>query len=525
MQRVEPRELVAALGSAAIPLGWVLAVGAGWLPDVLDNDAGAGLAYAIGAWRQGDVFVPSVPLAVLVGALSGASPVVAARLAIAGLAWLAGYAAWRLAEPRPAGERVGVVLLAQLGPQATLALWHTDVAALTFGPVLFALAFPRLGWLAGLCGAPAAAAVATIGLLRRRWNMLLAAVGLLVLLTPPVDRPGAALRDASVVSLGPAYGGAGGAWFPMPPQEHARWARASASYGQWVHPRVVEGSGAAASRPTRGNQPGGDGPAAHEAPTGGAALGLAERVSAWFDAAARGTVLEAERRALGVAGMVAPLWGILAWLSILLLGPRGGLPTLALLGSAGGLVLGAREAWHRERDGPRVDGADLASVVSRLDELEPGAVMLFPPPGAPYFAGRVSEDRWRALLLATGREAVTPAALAGALGWRMEYGLDVASAANTWAARDVALPFVDARDAGVRVLVVDTAAAPSFVWDNTEGWIARRLGQPERHGDLALYDLVAGIDAFGGGVGVVDDDAALAPVERDAAPGGVPLTP
>ncbi len=509
MQRVEPRELVAASGCAALPLAWGWLAATGLLPDVLDSDAGAGLAYAIGAWRGGDFYLPSVPLGVALGVLVPGTPVAAARVVLAAFVWAVGYAGWRLAGDRPVGERVGVAILAQLGPWTTLSLWQADLPALGFAPVMLALCFPRLGLLAGLCGAPAAAAVATIGLLRRRWALAAGAVGLLVLMTAPVEQPGAALRSAAVVSLGPAYGGQGGAWFPMPPQEHARWARASASYGRWVHPRVVEGN--TGSGPSKGPDRL-DGPQAQAVaePTGFAAV-----LSTWSGATA-GTVIESEQRALGLAGMVAPLWGVLLWLAVLLLGPRGGLPTLALLGSAGGLVLAARAAWHQDSDGPQVSGADLSAVVSRLQSAEDGAVMLFPPPSAPYFAGRISEDRWRAFLLASDREQATAPALAGALGWRMEYGLDVAAARPTWEARGDALPFVAARDAGIRVLVIDTASDPSFVWQNTEGWIARRVGQPERFGDLAVYDLPSGIEAFGGGEGVVDDEPALVPA---------PLTP
>jgi len=484
VQRVESRELVGgALAALGLPALWCLAAACGWLPDVLDSDAGAGLVCALSAWREGDGAWPAVPLPVLLGAILPLPGVTAARLVIASSVGLGGLAAWRIAASRSLDERVAAVILVQLGPWTTLPLLGADLPGLAFAGLLLALAAPRLGLFGALFGAPVAAASVLLGLARRQPWLLAGVIGLGALATEPLSSPGGALRAAEVPSLGPAYGGEGGAWFPMPPQEARRWESAAAGYGRWVHPRVVEGEG----KPV---EYGPDAPAPEVSR-------LDQLRGAALDAA-RGTVVADELRAIGLSGTTAPLWGVVAWLVIRHGGRRLLMAAAGLAGAAGiGLAMPARSP-----EVPTPVGADLAAVVSLLDAAGPGAVMLFPPPGAPYYAGRISADRWTALLGAADRESATSPALAAALGWRMEYGLDIAAAESLWLTRSEALPFIAARDAGVRALVIDRGAVPPFVWNNVEGWIARRLGPPERLGELMFYELPVAIESFGGGVGV-----------------------
>ncbi len=484
MQRVEPWELVGASASAlALPSAWFCAVAVGAVPDVLDTDAGAGLVHALTTWREGVGAWPAVPFALGLGVLAPLPGVVAARLALAALVGLGGLGAWRMSADRPLEERVAAVGLVQLGPWTTLPLLGADLPGLAFAGLVLALSSPRLGVLGALFGAPVAAASTVLGVARRQPWLLVGALGLAVLQTAPVSGPGGALRASEVPSLGPAYGGEGGAWFPMPPQEARRWAAAAGGTGRWVHPRIVEGAGAPAEY-------GPDTPAPEVPP-------LDQLRALAFDAA-RGTVVADELRAIGLSGALAPIWGVLSWVC-LRWAKRRVLVGLATLSALAGIGLGVAMPGPVV---PAAGGADLSALVSRLEAAGPGTVMLFPPPEAPYYAGRISADRWTALLGAADRGAATSPALAAALGWRMEYGLDIAAAETLWQARDEALPFIAARDAGVRALVIDRGSVPPYVWNNAEGWIARRLGQPERLGELMFYELPSAVEAFGGGVDV-----------------------
>ncbi len=110
MQRVEPRELLAAAGAALAPALWWVAVGAGVCPD--PRDLAGGLA--------------------LFGALPAGAPLsTVPAIFVLGL-WAAGYGGWRWARTWGLSSQAAttILLAAQLGPWALLPLVEADLPGL-----------------------------------------------------------------------------------------------------------------------------------------------------------------------------------------------------------------------------------------------------------------------------------------------------------------------------------------------------------------------------------------------------------
>lgn len=348
MQRLEPREFLAAAGAGLLPALWLAAVRGGALPDPLDHEAGLALLASLPANWPG--FAPAILLALA--------------------AWAAGYGGWRWA--RVLGARPALAgaaaLVAQLGPWTTLPLLGADLAGLAVGPVLLGLAHPRLALLVGAWSPTAAVVVALGGLLRRRWVAVLA---LLWLARPPVAAPAAAEPGASV----PMYRAEAGAWFPLPPSESERWLAVAAwTDGRWVHPlsQAVSGS------------------ESESLPPMALPMAVAQVVVAAPPvdplAAMLASLPPALAARLGGAPWAPPaallLGGVLS--AVLRRRPRwvGGLALLAA--AAGGVAL---------RPGPAPAVAELS--MAELRAACAGA-LLFPAPEAPWRAGRVPAGRARA---------------------------------------------------------------------------------------------------------------------------------
>ena len=521
MQRLEPRELVAAGVCAALPLGyWFGAVLGG--PDVLDGAAGGGAVVAtavVREWLAGSAaigtagsfadgpYVPAVPLLSLLAAVLPLGLVSATRFVVAVALWTCGYAGWRVTRTvAPGSGWVGgcsVALAAQIAAgRATL---EADLPAFTAGFVLLTFAHPGFALLAGGMGLPAASAVVAIGAIRRRPLLLLAAVGLAAVLVAASDLPGAALRNVQPVASVPAYGTTSGAWFPMPPAEAVMWTRVEGRAGQWLSPRSAMLVGDAPPAPFIGD--GGRPPAPVEPSVHaqswkvwvrGGAEHLESRLEGWMP------IFGAERRAIGRGIMISPLGAVLLFLALRACERRKlgrFVPVVAGgLACAGGGLLWLREIRHDEG----VSGRELSELVEVLSAERGGMVLMVPPPSAPYFAGRLRADRWTGVLAASGHSdaaaslAGPAVALVGELARKAEYGLDVQAAERLWGSPAGPAPVSQAAAAGVRYIVLDRGALPAPAFRLVSGWIERRANVPVAiAGELVVFDLVAGVAAVG----------------------------
>jgi hypothetical protein len=191
---------------------------------------------------------PKAPAAALAQALLPVDPAWALGLVVAAALWLGGVGPWRLARRVwPAAPWWGPLLAglaAQTSPVLLRAVPGVDLAALAVGPIALGLAHPRLAWLAGLWSAPGALGFAVLGLLARRPAWLVAGIPALGLLVPASTLPAAMSPTREPAATAPAYVAAGGAVFPLPPEEQAplRAAAALTRTGRWlpagVEPRV-----------------------------------------------------------------------------------------------------------------------------------------------------------------------------------------------------------------------------------------------------------------------------------------------
>lgn len=461
MQRLEPRELVAAGLAALAPLAWVLAARAGRAPDVLDGDLGASFVLSLTGLRGGTFGVPASPLGTLLGAGCGLAPLPAARAVVALALWSAGYGGWRFARVFvPERGSVGGLLLAlaaQLGPWTVIGLGLgrfsvPALAALSAGPVLLGLAHPALAPLFGWWSPATALVTGVGGLVRRRWVAGLALVALAPLAAasmPGVSSPGGAFAPAPAAHTVPTYAGASEAWFPLPPAESAKWVSASAAYsGRWVHPLSVAVSGFSGdARPTTAL------PLAVEAavvpaPTGWVAPSL------WAQARLGEGAARAWVRGSGMESALVPFGAALLALAAILLGRRAAL--LPVLPAAA--VSAAVVAALPNGVGPaRVRTADLMAIAP---DLEGASVSWFPPPEAPYSAGRVSETQAAALLSVAGASVASATTVdLPTLARTTGYGLDTLAAQplteGPWPA-NLGEP--------ATTLVIDVAALPPWTW-------------------------------------------------------------
>ncbi len=459
MQRLEPRELLkrdgAAFALAAIfPVAWWWAARCGWVPDVLDHDAGAAAVVATLTLRAGlsglDLFSPASTLATGIAAILPGDAVASVRMVMALSAWASGFGGWRLARAwRPElgpGPWATGAALAQFGPWTLWPLVTGNVAALGAGPLLLALSLPWLTPLLAFWSAPVAALLGIEGGLSRSWPRRAALIGLLVLLAPTSTRVGAAFQSPPAQApTSPAYAGAEGAWFPLPPAEAARWRAASAWFGgRWVHPMSEAVSGSQSTR-----LPPGALPLAIEA----AVVPPAARTvtpSVWLAASVPEGKGRAWLRGGGLEAGVAPLAALVAAGIACRLASRRhvwrALASLAMLSGLTGFALPEARVL-------RVSGVELAN----LGELD-GKVLFYPPPESPWFAGRWSEVQLRGV----GAEAVAPAATVVALARLTDTSFDTAAAGAAWEARGKASLLETAAAEGVDILVIDAAALPGW---------------------------------------------------------------
>lgn len=411
MQRLEPRELLAALGAGLLPALWLVAVSGGALPDPLDLPDGLAL----------------------LGAFPAGWPTWAPRAALALAAWSAGYGGWRWCRVQGASPVVALAgaTAAQLGPWTTLPLLHAQLAALAVGPVLLGLAHPALALLAGAWSPATAGVVALGGLVRRRW---VAAFALGWCLR---SAPGG--EGVPVATSVPMYRSAGGAWFPLPPSESARWREAARwTEGRWLHPLSAAMSGSTSEAlppmalPIAVAQAKVPPPPVEADPAAEVLARLPPRLVARLGGSPLAPVV-----ALLLGGLLAaltrrrPRW----------------LAALALLAAAGGAAA--------PRPRPAAVGAAELGTACR-------GALLFPAPEAPWHAGRVPAARARA----AGCRAPAPSddATLVLLARYTEAGIDTAAA--QLATEHDGDPLVAALAASGPVLV-DVAALP--------GWGVARL--------------------------------------------------
>lgn len=482
MQRLEPRELLRRDGAAValaalLPVVWWWAARSGWVPDVLDHDAGAVAAVRSlrGAVGGAASFWPASPLGTMLAACLPFSPVVSVRITMALAAWAAGVGGWRLAHQwRPEGGTRWAALAglaAQLGPWTIWPLHSGSVAGLAAGPVLLAFTLPWCAPLLALWSAPVAAILGIEGMISgSRWRRA-AWIGCLVLLAPTSQQEGAALRVASESApSAPAYVGADGAWFPLPPPEAAPW-RASAAWfsGRWVHPLSQAVSGSTSRLLPPGALPlaieAASVPATRRTVTPGAwlvAMLPEGRVSAWL----RGGGLEGGAAAAAVlaAARFACRFADRTWL-------RRELAALAMLAGLAGFAVPKPAVGG-------VSGAELAS----LCEL-PGNVLFYPPPAAPWLAGRWSEAQVGGVAAAP----VAPPRTVAALARLSDTSFDTAAAGLAWEARGEGDLLAVAAEEGVDTLVVDLAALPG--WGRAR--LERSVGEAaaNRGGDLLVVSI------------------------------------
>lgn len=483
MQRLEPRELVAAGLAALAPLAWVLAARAGHAPDVLDGDLGASFVLAITELRIGTFVVPASPLATVLGAGCGLAPLVAARALIALALWSGGYGGWRFARvflpERGSFGGLLVALAAQLGPWTVIGLGLgrfgvPSIAALSAGPVLLGLAHPALASVLGWWSPATALVTAAGGLFRRRWVAVLALFALAPLAAaslPGASSPGGAFVPAPAAHTVPTYAGASEAWFPLPPAESAKWVSASAAYnGRWVHPLSVAVSGFSGdARPTTAL------PLAVEAavvpaPTGWVAPSL------WAQAHLGEGAVRAWVRGSGMESALVPFAVALLALAAILLGRRAAILPVLPAAAVGAAVVAALPNGA----GPaRVRTADLVAIAP---DLGGAAVAWFPPPEAPYSAGRVSAAQAAALLAVAGASAASATTVdLPILARTTGYGLD------TLAARPLTEgPWPTHLGEPATTLVIDVAALPPWTWTELQRTLTAAGATVEGEGTLRV---------------------------------------
>lgn len=456
MQRFEPREFLrhdgAAVALAAVfPVVWWVAARSGWVPDVLDHDAGAVAAVRAlrGALSGAHPLWPASTLGTIIAAILPASPVEGVRFAMALAAWAAAFGGWRLARAWRPDAGVGGAMLAgavaQLGPWTTWPIITGDLAALGAGPVLLALTLPWSAPLLAFWSAPVAAVIAVEGVFSGSWCRRSAFFGLLVLAAPASPREGAAFHSAAEATpSSPAYVGAGGAWFPLPPAEAAPWRAAAAWFsGRWVHPMSEAVSGSTSRVVPPGALPlvieAARVPARRRTVTPSAWL-VATLPEARLGAWVRGGGLEATATAVGA--LLAALACRVADRGLL----RGAVSALLILSGVAGFAVPKAAVG-------RVSGAELA----RLGELR-GNVLFFPPPAAPWFAGRWSESQ----VGGVAASPVAPSRTVVALARLTDTSFDTAAAGLAWEARGESELLDVAASEGVDTLVIDTAALPGW---------------------------------------------------------------
>lgn len=493
MQRIQPRELVAAGVCAALPAAyWCLATWAGG-PDVLDSGSGGGAVVATAIVREwlagatpigragsfGDAeYFPAAPLLSFLAAFLPLDTLAATRAVVAGAWWVCGYGGYRLARTAAPGSGLVGGYAVALGAQiaAGRATLEADLPAFTAGFLLLALAHAGWGWVVGAMGLPAASAVVTIGFVRRRPGLIFGAVGLAALWVGPTFLPGSARRSVQPVAIAPAYGTAAAAWFPMPPAEAELWQKVEGRSGQWLSPSAVMvgvRSSWAAKRPgtTWRDQ-------------------IEEKIDGSMP------LISEERRAIGRGTMVSPLGAVLVFLILRWCERRKWgrfVPLVALaLATAGGMLVWLREVRHDEG----VSGRELAGLVDTFATLPAGDVLLIPPPKAPYFAGRLSDDRWAGVLAAAGRRdaaARTRGPVIGLIGELSRlggYGLDVQAAERLWAYPPQPHQLQLAARADIRLVIIDQGAISREAYQRVAGWLSAQAVVPVATvGELTVFDL------------------------------------
>ena len=472
MLRREPGELLrrelAAAGLAALaPLAWWFAARMGAVPDVLDNDAGARSVIAaqrVAAWLDGEGFWPGSVLGEGMAGFLPGTPVDGVRSVMAWAAWMAGYGGWRLTRAwRPeAGMGAAVLagMAAQLGPWTVWPLWMGNPPALAGGPVLLALSVPLLAPVFALWSAPAAVLLTAVAIARRQRVAIVTLLALGLLWAP---HPNGAFVGPPSPPSAPVYAGAAGAWFPLPPLEAARWSASSAWFGgRWVHPMSEAVSGSRSHTPPPGALP-----LAIEA----AVVPAAARTispTAWVVAKLPEGRVRAWVRGNGVEAVGAPLLLLVGLLLAARARREGG---WAVLAAAAGCAI----ALVPEAQVQGVAGRDLAALQGFS-----GNTVFFPPPAAPWLAGRWSADQVDAV---GGTGVLAPAKTVVALSALCDTSFDAGASELAWAARGGA----DVREAaaadGVGTVVVDFGALPG--WGQAR--LVRALGEGEGSRSLRVY--------------------------------------
>lgn len=402
MQRVEPRELVAAASAALAP---AVAWAAGGSPDLTGVPAQAG----VWVWVPADVRTWTI----LVG------------LAV----WCAGYGGWRFARSLgvgPAGA-AALALVAQLGPWSLLAGAEGDLVGLGLGAALLGVAHPALGVVLGGWSPAVALTIAVAAALRRRWiglGALVVAAGL------ASTRPSAPPPAPEVGPSTPTYAAEGGAWFPLPPAEARSWRVAAAAYdGRWVHPlSPAAGGSESVAMPTQ-------------------ALPLAVATAV---VPAAPTPWAPDPRRFGGMGVVAVAVPLLVALSAAALRWRG---VAAALLVAVAVASGALVRDRSRGGGPEPLDVDLLTGAHPAD-------VVFPCPDAPWFGGR-----WEAAALREHGIGPAPAAadpVLTELARLSGYGLDSRAAERASAHPKVGLAAALAAVPGG--VLVDTRALPGWGW-------------------------------------------------------------
>ncbi|MCB9745927.1 MAG: hypothetical protein H6740_25355 [Alphaproteobacteria bacterium] len=424
-------------------------------------------------------------------------PVMALGLVVLIGYWLAGFGGWMAglqvgkqsaeASTPWASAAVGLAAL-QLSPALLRGACTGEIGVLGVGLAALALGLTgRSGAVAAL-GAAAwswpAGLMALLGAPRDklRWLLVLPAL-LLQLAAPPSEAPGA-LRQAPAEAVEVlAYVSDSGAALPLPVEQPPDPAPPGAR--QWLrglHGGVaawVGGLLALALGPRL---------------LGGAGLALGALVLL-----AAGPMPPPEDASMTLASwastLALPGFGDsgLSWAAAGALGGAAGLARLATRVGAGVYVGATLVFFSALVENPRV-ALPVSNLppdpgLETLAEVDPGQVLVFPSPAAPWRqAGRSeAEHAWR--LRQHGQPLAEPTLAAGLVG-RMAAisGAPVALEVGPllWDARDVELAAL--REAGLAYLVLDKRSLPPDGKGPLEAWLAEQIGAPLAEGEeYALY--------------------------------------